>query len=253
MVTVCPTERTSAAEAPAPQTLEQTTTEWVKTRSESVRLDTEWRNTRQLLEATVAGLKERAETLEAKRDFAVASSAKDRTEIAELEKLDRLAAETLLRTDARARALSERLLTLRKSLPPRLSSALELSYRSLAAPEVAVAERMKLNLTILNRCTQFNRTVSYEENVIAVDAGAPAHMLEVLYWGLSHAYALDRQADKAWLGSPGPDGWHWQALPTAVAEVKQMIAIQRDEGDPAFVRVPAQVFHTNAARPTTSP
>jgi hypothetical protein len=116
---------------------------------------------------------------------------------------------------------------------------LDLSYRSLGSSSKAVGERMQLAMTILNRCSLFNRTVTCGEEVLTIDGETGSRSLNVIYWGLSHGYALDSAAGKAWYGSPGPRGWQWEASPDAARSVARLIAIYNDKADPDFVSVPA--------------
>ena len=139
--------------------------------------------------------------------------------------------------------MKDKLIRLRPSLPPRLSESLELPYRSLTGSELALGDRMQLTMTVLNRCLQFNRIVSQGEEVLAIAGEAGPKSLEVIYWGLSHGYALDRAAGKAWLGSPGPQGWHWETRPEAARAVAELIAVYSGKADPGFAAVPAQLGH----------
>jgi hypothetical protein len=230
--------------APAPDTDplvpgEKAASEWIKTRLETTRIEGEWTADRPLLESTVGGLKERVQTLEEKRDLMKAKTAKDRDEIATMEAKNKAAADDLAAVDSRLQALVGQLTALRPSLPPRLSEALDLSYKSLASTSQATGERMQLAMTILNRCSLFNRTVTCGEEVLNIDGEPGAMSLNVIYWGLSHAYALDSAAGKAWYGSPGPRGWQWSPVPDSVRSVATLIAIYNDKVDPDFVSVPA--------------
>ena len=221
--------------------VEQAAAEWVKARVETTRIETEWSTQRQLLESTVNGLTERALSLETKRDYLQAKTAKDREELAALAAVDKASVSNLQAVEGRVMAMSTRLLQLRHSLPPRLSTALEMSYRSLATPALGVSERMQLNITILTRCAQFNRTITCEKEVLDVAGSGNSELLEVVYWGLSHGYALNRSAGLAWLGSPGPQGWKWESRPDAAGAVAKLIAIHDDKADPDFVTAPARV------------
>jgi hypothetical protein len=102
---------------------------------------------------------------------------------------------------------------------------------------------MNVAMTILNRCAQFDRTITRAEEVLTIEEGQGMRSLDVIYWGLSHAYALDRLAGKAWYGSPGSQGWHWQPRPDVVRPVTKLIAIYDDKADPEFVTIPAQIGH----------
>jgi hypothetical protein len=213
--------------------------DWIKVRLETARLETDWRSDRRLLESTVTGLKDRAQTLEEKRNLLKAQTAKDRDEVATMQGKNKEAAEDLQAAESRLQVLDRKLTDLRPYLPPRLSDALDLSYKSIGNTGLGTGERMQLTMTMLNRCLQFNRTVTSGEEVLTIDADNAAKSLEVIYWGLSHAYALDRKAGKAWYGSPGPKGWKWDALSGSAGQVTQLISIYNDKADPDFVSVPA--------------
>jgi len=225
------------------ETVGKAATEWVKTRAETVRLESDWATQRELLESTVNALNERAGRLEDQRDNLQAKMAKDRSELEALQTKNKAAADGLQAIGARLKAVGESLIQLRPSLPPRLSAALELPYRSLAGSELGLAERMQVTMTVLNRCAQFNRIVTGGEEVLTIDGESGAKSFEVIYWGLSHGYALDRADGKAWLGSPGPQGWRWEACPNAARQVAELIAIYNDKTEPVFVAVPAKLGH----------
>jgi hypothetical protein len=221
--------------------------EWIKTRLETERLENSWASEKPLLESTVNGLKERADSLDEKRDHVKAKTAKDRDDIESMQAKNKAAADDLRAVEERIQTLGRKLVDLRPSLPPRLSEALEMSYRSLGGTGLSTGERMQLTMTILNRCAQFNRMVTCGEEVLTIEGGQGSQSLEVIYWGLSHAYALDRAAGKAWYGSPGPQGWRWEPLPDATRQVARLIAIYNDKADPDFVAVPAALGHPAAA------
>ena len=215
--------------------------DWIKIRLETSRLEGEWLSDRPLLESTVGGLQERATTLEEKMNRVKAKTAKDRDDIDVLKAKEKAAADDLHEVDARLQALISKLIDLRPALPPRLSEALEESYRSLAGKDNGAGERMQLAMTILNRCSLFNRTVTCGEEVLTIEGGTGERSLDVIYWGLGHGYALDGAAGKAWYGSPGPQGWQWEPAPDAARPVARMIAIYNDKADPGFVTVPARL------------
>jgi hypothetical protein len=227
--------------------VEEAATEWIKTRAETVRLETEWASQRELLESTVNALSERARTIEDKRDNLKAKTVAERTEFATLQEKNQVAADRMQATDARLKELKDRLIQLRPSLPPRLSEALELPYRSLAGTELGPSERMQITMTVLNRCAQFNRMVTCGQEVLTIEGEPGPKSLEVIYWGLSRGYALDQAAGKVWLGAPGPKGWQWEAHPEAFPQVARLIAVYNDKAEPEFVAVPAKLGHITAA------
>jgi hypothetical protein len=230
-----------AAEAEPMVAVENAATEWVKMRAETVRVQDEWDAERGLLASTVQGFKERAEKLEAERDHLRAKTAEERDEIETLANKKEVGAADLAAAEGKLKALDLKLQALRPRLPPRLAEALELSFRSLTNPELSPGERMQLTMTVLNRCAQFNGTVNAGEEVLQFDGEPAPQAVEVIYWGLSHGYALDRATGKAWFGAPGAERWTWTANPAAVAPVEKLIAIYYDKHDPELVLVPARL------------
>ena len=229
------------AEEDSLRTVEKAAEQWVELRTEASRLDAEWATQQPLLESFVRALGERAQTLEARRDFLVAKSAKDTTEFATLEAANRAGLTSIQAADTQTQAAVAELIALRPALPPRLSAALEMSYRTLAKPDATVNERMQIALTVLNRCSQFNRDISYGQEALVLPGVDGERVLDVLYWGLGQGYALDRRAGKAWIGRPEGRRWTWSAHPEAVAAITTLIDIQQDKADPRFVPVPAQL------------
>ncbi len=229
---------------PAAETLEtvkKTADEYVNIRLETARLETSWQEERTLVESMVLALKERAMAAQEKRDLVKAQTARDREELDALHAKIEAESNDLKALEARLKDLTAKLVALRPALPPRLSEALEMSYRSLANPALPAGERMQLAMNVLNRCAQFDRSITVGEDVVTPDSAAPAKSLEVIYWGLSHGYAVDRSARRAWLGGPANGAWRWEAKPEAFDNVVRLIAIARDKADPEFVTVPATV------------
>jgi hypothetical protein len=192
---------------------------------------------------------ERAQVLEERRASLGAKTARDRNEIETAQNSTQAAAAAMEAADAHLKGLRDQLVQLRPSLPPRLSEALELAFRSLAAADLSPSERMQATMTVLNRCAQFNRTVTYCDEVLAIEGEPGAKSYEVIYWGLSHGYALDRAARKVWLGSPGQKGWRWEARAEATRQVIGLIAVLKDKAEPEFAAVPARIVHSSSQPP----
>jgi hypothetical protein len=194
-----------------------------------------------LLTSTVDALKERAVRLQDRQEHLLAGTAEERAEQASLTAKLSESRESLQLTEARLEALTEKVIRLRPFLPPRLADALEMSYRSLASKEPGPGERMQLVMTVLNRCAQFNLTLTHGEEVLTLEGEPGPKAVDVIYWGLSHGYALDRAGGKAWLGTPGPTHWQWEALPGAAPAIAELMAIRLDEADPRLVTIPARL------------
>lgn len=220
-------------------TMAKLSLDWVKIRSETARAETDWANQHELLDSTVKALEERARELETKRDLLKAKTAKDRGELDNLEVENQRLTEQFSRLETHLKSADERLVKLRTQLPPKLSQALELPLRSLAEPSLAPGDRMAHTITVINRCAQFNRTITFGEEIVGAPGEAKPKLLQTVYWGLSHGYAFDRGGHKAWIGSPGPEGWKWTSCQEAEPSIRAMIATFDEKAEPRFVAVPA--------------
>ena len=152
-------------------TLENAASEWVKTRMEAVRLETIWATEKPLLESTLAGMKERATALEEKRDLLRAKTADERAELEAVSSKMKVGAEELAGVGTQLDALTVNLQQLRAGLPPRLSAALDLPFRSLAGKSLSTGERSQLVATVLNRCGQFYRAITCTEEILTLEYG----------------------------------------------------------------------------------
>lgn len=217
--------------------------QWISLRVETARLESEWRSQREVLGSLLNATQERAKLAEDKRDLAQAKTTQDRQDLAALQARNEAAAAELKAMGTRLDGLCRHLQTLRPKLPPRLSDALEMSYRTLGSPQSAFGERMQVAMNVLNRCAQFDHLVSTGNDVLTVDGEPPDKYFEVIYWGLSHAYAIDRSSHRAWLGAPGPERWQWTPVPDVYDTVVKLIAIAKDQAEPAFIVAPAPVLH----------
>jgi len=228
--------------------VQKTVAEWAKVRTETTRLESDWVWQQTLMQSTLDALQGRARQLEGKRTELEARTAEERRETAELTARQQAMKEAEADAARHLRQLSERLVQMRAWLPPRLSAALELPYRTLVTPETGTSERMRQAMAILNRCVQFNRIVSPGEEMIAVP-NSDKRLMEVVYWGLSHGYALDRVAGEAYLGAPTEAGWTWTPLPGMARQIARLLVASRDKAEPVFVLVPAQANDPVALNP----
>lgn len=244
LLTACLAAVTARAADPIKE-VGQTASEWVKTRAETVRLENAWTQNRALLASTINGLKERADRLQDKRDHLLSTTTEARAEQAGLAAKLAESQASLQLTEVRLVALTDKVLRLRPQLPPRLSDALEMSYRSLAGKEASPGERVQLIMTVLNRCAQFNLSITQGDETLTLPGEPGPKSVDVIYWGLSHGYALDRTVGKAWLGTPGTAGWQWEPLADAGPAVTALLAIRRDEADPRLVSIPARLKAAN--------
>ena len=216
-------------------------TTWANLRSEMTRLETDWTAEKQVLTASIAGLNQRAEQMALAHEVLFAGPVYDRRELEELHTQNDAISANLNLADARMADVAQKLIALRPALPPRLSTALDLPYRSLAAADLPAGERAQHVMTILNRCNQFNQAFVLAEEIIPTSPGADPQLLEIIYLGLAQACAIDRAANQAYVGRPMDGRWTWTHEPDLAGEIATMIAIYQDRAEPTFVTVPMQV------------
>ncbi|MGY8739232.1 MAG: DUF3450 family protein [bacterium] len=221
--------------------IQESAAEWSRIRSETSRLETDWSTEREVLDASISGLNIQADQLELENRALVAESTKHSDEIARLTARNQGNEARIDETVDRLTLLSAELIALRPALPPRLSAALDLPYRSIAGSDLKPADRMRHTMAILNRCQQFNQTFVLTEEIIPVESGGEDRLLEVVYWGLAQACALDRSASEAFIGRPIDGQWTWVPAPRLVEAATKLIDVRQDDVPPDFVSLPFQI------------
>lgn len=224
------------------EAVQRTALEVARLHEETLRLRHDWDSEHRLLESTATALRERTRALETQLTLEETKISGIRRETDAVTRQGEALAAQVAAADARLRLLADRLVRLRPWLPPRLAQALELSTRSLMNPDLPLSERAQLTGVILNRCTQFNGAVTYSEETLLAPGSTGERLVEVLYWGLAQAFALDRAAGQAFVGRPGAKGWEWSPLPDGAEKVAQAIAIHRDKKDPEVVFLPLRLI-----------
>ena len=225
--------------------VQQSAIELERVRGESARLQLEWEGERGLLEATRSALRERVRELEEQRDLAAARTATARRGVEDAAEHGRTLQEGLAAAQSRLLALGERVKAQQRFLPPRLASALERPLRRLGEPELSLGERAQVLTTLLNRWIAFDSAVTPAEEILTIDN--ERRHFDVLYFGTAQAYALDRTGSRAYLGRPSSSGWRWDEMPGQAAVVAQALAVARDESDPRFIELPAQLAAASIA------
>ncbi len=224
------------------ESVQETARKWIDLRLESSELESDWAWQKGLMESMRDTLLYRIEQSEQEKTLIIAQNVSRNAEaeqarerIAELEK-------ELATLELHNEALIGKLQSLRDFLPPRLSDSLDLAYTSIADPDLSTGEKLQLLVTILNRCMQFNNRITYSEEIFNTDTGTQKHVVQVLYWGLSHAYALNRETSETYLGKPTERGWHWTPIAGMSPEIIRLIDVFKEAIDPELVSVPVQVY-----------
>ena len=231
------------------ETVEKAAGEWARVRAETARLESDWAWQKETMDASLTALKERVRKLDQRRELLEAEAAADAGKSGNLAAKTAAARQAMTEVEKRERIVVEKLVALRPWLPPRLSAALELPYRSAVDQALAPAERMQHAMVVFHRCTQFNKTVTYGEEVLTMADDPNPRLLEVIYWGVSHGYALDRVGHKAYFGHPTKEGWSWEAQPTIADAVSRLIEVHQEKLAPVFVEVPVELSDPFGEKP----
>jgi len=214
---------------------------WIDIRLETAQLQSDWSWQKDLLESTVDAIEFKVERLEAEEALLAAQTESDQVKLDESRQEVALLQSQLTEHGEHNQMLIGSLQALRPSLPPRLSDSLDLAFKSLSKTDLPSGERLQLIGTILNRCLQFNNTITYSEEIVPINGQATRKVMSVLYWGLGQAYALDRVKGEAYVGRPGTDSWEWTLAEKAGPEIQQLIDMFQERIDPVLVKTPIHI------------
>lgn len=214
--------------------------EWARIQEERHRIETEWRHERDLLEGTARALQERIKELESKQRLIEERTALIRADAVREKEQNAALSQSVQTLSERLQHIGNELLGLRPMLPPRLDRALEFAFAGLEDESRSPGDRMQTLITIFNRCAEFNSTITLSEEALAVENSAE-RVMEVLYWGLAQAYALDRDGNRAYVGRPTKAGWVWEPRSEAASTIATAIAAYRDEVEPRFAMLRGKV------------
>lgn len=221
--------------------------EVARVRAETVQIESEWSWQRETLGASIEAVEQRVRTLEQKGELLEAKFAVEERQIDNL--ADEVAQVRAMyeKVDTQLSEVAAEVVGMVQWFPPRLARAVELPCQTLADPDLSPGERMQHIVTVWSRCLQFNRSITYSEETLSLESEGKERLMDVIYWGTSHAYALDRDSSAAYLGYPAEAGWKWEATPAIAAAVEKVIAIYQDRADPQFVSVPVRTTNVGDA------
>ncbi|WPJ94601.1 DUF3450 family protein [Coraliomargarita algicola] len=218
--------------------------EWVKVKALISQEREEWATEKALIADTIELLNAEkemlAETIDSRKDAAEAA-ANERTELS-------LKKESL---DADAATLGEVLTGYESemtawvpSLPALLQEELAPLIRRLPTEEntssnAGIGRRLQSVVGILSQVDKFNSSVTYRKELR--DSGEATKETDTLYFGLAYAVYSDAEGSSAGYGKPGPEGWTWEAAPEAAADIKELIAVYKNETPAKYVSIPLSI------------
>jgi hypothetical protein len=216
-------------------------TEWARVRQEKIRMESQWESEKSLIASLVTAMESRLEALNSEKRVLVSKARAHEESQAELAGKNEEVKSRLKEAEDQLVKCGEKLLQLRPNLPPRLSRGLEMAFRSLGSSQESISERSQTLAEILNRCAQFDQSITSGEESLGGAQGAEERLIEVVYWGSSCAYGLDRASGKTYVGRPGKVQWEWMEKAGIGDAVAALLAQMRDKADPAFVELPVEL------------
>jgi len=223
------------------ESLHDSAKKWIELEQEKSRVENDWDWQKEVLQATLSGLEEKKRQLVQKRDELVLQQETDRNELEGLEMRAKALSEELDATFQHVQHSINQLIRLRPSLPPQLASSLDLAFDSLTAQTVSMSEKLQLLVTVVNRCGEFNHAITYSEEIVYASDAQDGHVMKVVYWGLSHAYAFDPQSGATYFGGPSGNVWRWEQRKELQQPLLQLISILNEEADPRFIDIPVRM------------
>jgi len=221
--------------------------EWVETMRKIQVEENDWARDQEVLQNYREGLEK--EIADLKEQIA---SAKTRKEGADKESLDKsnerdsfaAAKDELAKVVRRLEQdLSEKSVIIPTPLrvEPKVAQGLEELERSLKLPEdkqgEGVSKRLLNVINLITEIEKFQQTVVLRPE-LHKDAQGREFQMQVLYFGLAAAYAVNEDGSLALVGHAGEQGWAFKERKELSADISRLIAATTGDQDAAFIHLP---------------
>ena len=221
--------------------------EWVETMQEIQTEENDWSRDQEVLQNYREGLEK--EIADLKEQIA---SARTRKEGADQESLDK-SKERDRYANAKdelagiVRKLEESLAPKLPTFPeplrqePKVAQGIEDFERDFALPAEKrgenVSKRLLNVINLLTEAEKFQQAVHLRPELHKDGQGREFNM-QVLYFGLAQAYAVNEDGDFALVGHPTSDGWKFEERKDLAPKIKVLIASTTGDQDATFVNLP---------------
>jgi hypothetical protein len=221
--------------------------EWVETMQAIQQEENEWSRDQEVLQNYKEGLER--EIADLKQQIADATTRKEGADSESLEQSaerDRLAAAKDELTAVVRRleeSLSERLSVFPAPLlaEPKVAQGVEDLKAALALPEdkrnEGVSKRLMNVINLLTEAEKFQQTVHLRPELHKNADGREFNM-QVIYFGLACAYAVNEDGSFALAGQPTAEGWKFEERKDLASDIQRLIATTTGDADAAFVNLP---------------
>ena len=227
------------------ETLESLVGELIRVQKAVHAAKTEWQDQEAQLEREEMLLRHRVADADAKLKEIEAEAAKARDERARETAAATAAEAALARHFAPVEAAEQRLLTLRRRLPPLLAETLAQEFDKLPAEprpitQGDVAARLRLVLSLTTEVEQYDAALHAGTLILSPPQGAPREM-EVLQLGLGIAFAVATDGSRAAVGTPGAEHWQWRWDDGLAEPVRTALEVYRKKRPAQFVNLPLRL------------
>jgi hypothetical protein len=124
---------------------------------------------------------------------------------------------------------------------PRVAQGVEDLKRDLALPQdkrgEGVSKRLLNIINLLTEAEKFQQTVVLRPE-LHKDADGREFNMQVIYFGLSCAYAINDDGSLALVGRPSAGGWSFEQRSDLAAGIRALIASTTGDREAAFVNLP---------------
>jgi hypothetical protein len=221
--------------------------EWVETMRKVQQEENDWARDQEVLQNYKEGLeKEIADLKQQITDAKTRKAGADSESLAQSAERDNLAA-SKEELSAIVRRFEENLAAKLPVFPapllaePKVAHGVEDLKRDLALPtekrNEGVSKRLLNVINLLTEVEKFQQTVHLRPELMKNSSGREYNM-QVLYFGLASAYAVNDDGTFALVGRPSADGWKFEERKELAGDIKKLIAATTGDQDAAFVNLP---------------
>ena len=124
---------------------------------------------------------------------------------------------------------------------PKVSQAIEDLQRDLKLPaekrNEGVSKRLLNVINLLTEAEKFQQTVTLRPE-LRKNADGREYNMQVIYFGLACAYAVNDDGSFALVGRPSATGWRFEERKDLAADIQQLVATTTGDQDAAFINLP---------------
>lgn len=221
--------------------------EWVETMRKIQQEENDWTRDKEVLTNYKEGLQK--EILDLKEQIA---SAKTRKEGGDQESLDKVAERDRLvasqeELSRQVHSMEENFISKLPILPepfkkiPKISVGIETLQRNFKLPEDKQIEEAGKRLTtiteLLAEIEKFQQSVQVFPE-LRKDSKGDEYNMQVVYFGLGLAYAVNEASNFALAGRPTPEGWKFQECSELAPQIQKLLLTATSDKDITFTNLP---------------